>query len=413
MARMSPLAARYLEIRQATVALTKPLAIEDWVVQAMPDASPVKWHLAHTSWFFETLVLAATEAQHRPFHEGFGFLFNSYYEALGARHARPDRGRLSRPTVAEVTRYREDVDARMLATLANPISHKIAATIELGLNHEQQHQELLITDLKSAFGQNPLLPAYHDERAAPSEDPGPLRFIEGPAGLGEMGAGGDAFAFDNERPRHTVYRSPFLFADRLVTNGEYADFINDNGYLRPELWLSEGWAQVRSGGWKAPLYWSIDGAPSEYTLAGAGPIDEHAPVCHISYYEADAYARWAKARLPTESEWEAVAAEAPVEGNFADSGLFCPRGSGVHAQIAQLYGDTWEWTQSAYSPYPGFVPIEGPAQEYNGKFMINQQVLRGGSCATPRSHIRLTYRNFFPPQARWQFSGLRLARDAS
>jgi ergothioneine biosynthesis protein EgtB len=412
--RGDDLRARYADVRGATTRLVAPLAVEDWVVQSMPDASPAKWHLAHTSWFFEAMVLARSP-DHRPFHPSYGFLFNSYYEGLGERHARPARGLLSRPTVDEVRRYRAHVDERMAELFTAGPDAETSAMIELGLQHEQQHQELLLTDVKHALGTQPLRPAYEARLAhgEASADPGPLSFVQGPDGVRWLGAAGEAFSFDNERPRHRVYLEPFALADRLVTCGEYLAFMADGGYSRPDLWLSEGWAFVRAQSLDAPLYWErLDGDWYAYDLGGLARVDRHAPVGHVSHFEADAYARWAGARLPTEAEWESVAESHPVEGHFVEDGALRPRAAAPSPSVRQLFGDTWQWTSSAYGPYPGFRPLAGPAHEYNGKFMCNQMVLRGGSCFTPRSHARATYRNFFPPSARWQMTGIRLARDA-
>ncbi|MGD9538004.1 MAG: ergothioneine biosynthesis protein EgtB [Alphaproteobacteria bacterium] len=409
-------AARFREVRAQSEALCATLEPEDYVVQSMPDASPTKWHLAHVSWFFETFVLGRFADSYRVFHPGFGYLFNSYYEGAGPRHPRPERGLLTRPTVAEVYAYRAHVDAAMLAFIdkgAEAALAEAAPLIELGLNHEQQHQELLLTDIKHGLGCNPLRPAFADAKphAAPAQ--GPLAFIDMPGGIVRLGHGGEGFAFDNETPRHRVLVEPYRLADRLVTNAEYLEFIEAGGYGKPEFWLSDGWATVQARGWGAPLYWERrDKGWEEFTLAGMAALDPAAPVCHVSYYEADAYARFRGKRLATEAEWEAAAASAPIMGNFAESGAFHPRAAaGKATGLRQLYGDVWEWTASAYLAYPGFKPLPGAVGEYNGKFMCNQFVLRGGSCATPADHIRPTYRNFFPPDARWQFSGIRLAED--
>ena len=380
---------RYGEVRAATEALCRGLPVEDFVAQSMPDCSPLKWHLAHTSWFFETFVLAP-RAGYKPFEARYAFLFNSYYDAVGARWDRPSRGLLTRPTVDEVLRYRAHVDARM-AEVDGP-----ADVIELGLQHEEQHQELMLTDLKHLFALNPLEPVY---RRAPVDEPRaqPLAWLRFDQAVRQLGHAGDGFAFDNERPRHRALVPSFRFASRLVTAGEYAAFIADRGYQRPELWLSDGWATLQQQGWQAPLYWRNDGGDGDaqdftcFTLAGRRAILPHEPLVHVSYYEADAYARWAGARLPTEAEWETAAA---------------------HADGARdLFGVAWQWTQSAYAPYPGYRPLAGALGEYNGKFMCNQLVLRGSSSVTPPGHARATYRNFFPPHARWQFSSIRLAQD--
>jgi ergothioneine biosynthesis protein EgtB len=404
----------YRQVRRTTEALAEPLSAEDQMVQSMPDASPVKWHLAHTSWFFDTFVLAGLEGE-PPVRPERALLFNSYYEAVGPRVARSRRGQLSRPSLAEVHGYRREVDERMARWLeADRLPAERARLVELGLAHEQQHQELVLTDVKHALHGNPLAPAYAEGAAtagatAAEQPPGWRRHQERIAWIGDDGAG---FSFDNERPRHRVLVAGFELADRLVTAGEYARFIREGGYQNPSLWLSDGWAELQAQGWRAPLYWSEeDGSDVQlFTLHGRRPLDPAEPVCHLSYYEADAYARWAGARLPTEFEWEVAAAEPGAEGAFLESGALHPRAAAA-AGPAQLFGDAWEWTASAYAPYPGFRPEAGAAGEYNGKFMSGQMVLRGGSCATPRSHIRTSYRNFFPPDARWQFSGLRLARD--
>jgi ergothioneine biosynthesis protein EgtB len=412
------LVARYQEVRRFTEKLCEPLAVEDYVIQPMPDVSPTKWHLAHTSWFFETFVLTPAVPDYRPFHPLFGYLFNSYYNAVGKRHCRPRRGLLSRPTVEEVYQYRAHVDRAMLDLLDRLAG--ITSVIELGLHHEQQHQELIVTDIKNVFAANPLRPVYREQPRARHAAPGPVEWIDYPGGLCEIGHGGAGFSFDNETPRHRVYLQPFRLASRLVTNGEYQAFIEGGGYRRPELWLSDGWNAVQAHGWDAPFYWEEqDGRWGIMTLSGLREVDAAEPVCHLSFYEADAYATWAGARLPSEAEWEVAGVGAPMEGNFAESGLLHPAPepgpestAATPATPTQLFGDVWEWTSSPYRPYPGFRPLDGALGEYNGKFMCNQMVLRGGSCATPRSHIRPTYRNFFPPDARWQFTGLRLARDA-
>ncbi len=410
-------ARRYLEVRAFTESLCEPLETEDYVIQSMPEVSPTKWHLAHTTWFFETLLLAAVDSSYRPFDPGFRYLFNSYYNAIGAQFPRHRRGVLARPTVDEVRRYRRHVDERMVDLLEkNDAEHlgEMADVFELGLNHEQQHQELMLTDIKHVFSCNPLRPAYRPRPAPPLRNPLPLQWTEYDERLAHIGHDGAGFAFDNESPRHPVHVSPFRIASRLVTNEEYAQFIEDGGYQKPELWLSAGWDAVRTGGRSAPLYWENQGKErwEVMTLSGFHPLNPAEPVCHVSYFEADAYARWAGGRLPTEFEWEIVGREQAIEGNLADAGRFHPvPANPSNFTMVQMFGDVWEWTQSSYSPYPGFRPARGALAEYNGKFMCNQYVLRGGSCATPRSHIRATYRNFFPPDARWQFSGIRLAED--
>jgi ergothioneine biosynthesis protein EgtB len=407
------LAACYRAVRAATEALAAPLSPEDCTAQSMPDASPVKWHLAHTSWFFETFVLEAAAPGYRPLDPAYRVLFNSYYHSVGAQHFRPERGLITRPGLAEVHAYRRHVDAHLLALLERGrLAPAQLALVELGLQHEQQHQELILTDLKHLLSRNPLLPAYRPRAPGPASAAPPLTWHEQPAGLREIGHAGPGFAFDNEGPRHRVFVHAFALASRAVTNGEYLAFLADRGYERPELWLSDGWAAVQREGWRGPLYWTEQGgAWHRFTLAGLLPVAEAEPVTHVSAYEADAYARWAGARLPTEAEWEVVAADARVAGNFVESGRLEPAPARGGPAPAQLFGDVWEWTASAYAPYPGYRPPPGALGEYNGKFMANQLVLRGGSCATPAAHIRASYRNFFHPDARWQWSGIRLARD--
>jgi ergothioneine biosynthesis protein EgtB len=399
------LRARYGEVRGATTALAAPLSAEDQLVQSMPEASPTKWHLAHTTWFFETFVLSRFVPGYRAVDESYAYLFNSYYEAVGPRQPRPQRGVLARPSLAEVRAYRETIDERMEAFFdGEPDTGDALDRIELGLNHEQQHQELILTDIHHALWSNPLRPLYHsfwNELSAPSsirsgtddrKETKAGTWVRHEGGLAEIGFSEDAFSFDNERPRHRVYLEPFGIAAQPVSAGDYLRFIEDGGYRRPDLWLSDGWATVQAQGWTAPLYWEQRGSAwSEFTLHGMSPLNPDAPVSHVSYFEADAYARWAEARLPTEAEWEAVAARA---GTSSLAGA----------------GRVWEWTGSAYLPYPRFRPLEGELGEYNGKFMSGQMVLRGASCLTPASHVRTTYRNFFPPATRWQMSGLRLAR---
>ena len=411
------LAARYREVRDVSEALCAPLEAEDYVVQSMPDASPAKWHLAHTSWFFETFVLKPSGFDVAADHPQYAYLFNSYYNAVGERIPRPERGLISRPTVAEVYRYRAAVDGCMLELLDRidgPGRGALRETVELGLNHEQQHQELILTDLKHAFSRNPLRPSY---RSRGEDEPrgllGLSRWLEYPEGLRSIGHAGPGFAFDNETPRHRAFVEAFRLADRPVTVAEYLGFIDSGGYDRPEFWLSDGWNACRTHRWSAPGYWErADGGWRVMTLAGMRELDDAEPVCHVSYYEADAFARWAGARLPTEAEWEVAAEGAEVAGTFLESGRFHPRAAVAGTDgPSQLFGDVWEWTSSPYTPYPGYRPAAGALGEYNGKFMCNQMVLRGGSCVTPRSHVRGTYRNFFPPDARWQFSGVRLAQD--
>ena len=406
------LAERYAAVRQLTEQLAAPLSAEDQTVQSMPDVSPTKWHRAHVSWFFETFVLTPYLSGYTEYHPGFGYLFNSYYEAAGARYPRPARGLVSRPGVQEIARYRTHVDEHMRALLGQGIGEPAAFLVELGLHHEEQHQELLLMDIKHVLSASPLDPVYSNvSPAAPRTRPAPAkatRWVGHPGGETAIGYGGAGFAFDNEAPRHVVRLAPFEIADRAVTCGEWLAFIDDGGYRRPELWLSDGWAVVNEQRWTSPLYWREEGTDwSVYTLAGRKPLDPDEPVCHVSLYEADAYARWAGVRLPTECEWEAVAAERPVAGRFLDPGRPHPEPQ----QADTFYGDVWVWTASAYLPYPGFHPWPGGVGEYNGKFMVNQHVLRGGSCVTPLGHVRPTYRNFFPPGARWPFTGVRLARD--
>lgn len=420
-----PLLDRYIQVRQLSETLCAPLAIEDYGIQSMPDVSPPKWHLAHTTWFFETFLLVPFLPGYTVFHPQFGYLFNSYYEAVGARHPRPERGLLSRPTVDEVYRYRAYVDAAMECLLQEagdrpPVQERTV----LGCHHEQQHQELLLTDLKHILAINPLRPAYRDDWPTASQTAAPQQeqWLDYPGNVYQIGvaaaAASDAdpalsfsgFSFDNESPRHSVYLNDFWLASRLVTNGDYLDFIADGGYQKPEYWLAEGWGMVQAEGWNAPLYWEqIDGAWQIMTLGGMRPLNLDEPVCHVSYFEADAYAAWAGKRLPTEAEWEVAAAALPRQGNLLEQGHLHPVPAAGAGRPEQLFGDVWEWTQSAYLPYPGFKAASGAIGEYNGKFMCNQMVLRGGSCVTPPGHIRATYRNFFPPSARWQFSGIRLA----
>jgi ergothioneine biosynthesis protein EgtB len=413
------LAYSYEETRSLTEQLCAPLAIEDFGVQSMPDVSPAKWHLAHTTWFFETFVLADSDPSYPLFHPQFGSLFNSYYNAVGPFWPRSQRGILSRPTVAEIYRYREHVNRamqRLLHEQGTALKSEVRERIILGLNHEQQHQELLLTDLKHAFASNPLHPVYRQSMPRQAEGPRTLSWIAYPGGLGRVGHEGPGFAYDNEMPRHAMFLAPFQLASRLVSCGDYCAFIDDDGYRRPELWLSEGWAMCLAQGWQAPLYWEQEHhAWYSMTLGGWQQVRDADPVCHVSYFEADAYARWAGARLPTEFEWEAAAGECPLSGTFLDLDTLHPRalddGDGDSRPV-QMFGEVWQWTGSAYLAYPGYQPMPGALGEYNGKFMCNQMVLRGGSCGTPRSHFRRTYRNFFPPHARWQFTGIRLAKDS-
>ena len=414
--RNTDLRAHYRSVREASRRLGAPLSDADATVQSMPDASPAKWHLAHTTWFFETMILEQSLPGYRAFDPQFNFLFNSYYESIGARQPRPRRGMLTRPTLERVYAYRDHVDRAMASLMGYDVAPAVAELIELGCNHEQQHQELLLTDILHLFAQSPLRPAY--------KDPGPIavgkidslpagyRAVDG--GVIEIGHDGDGFAFDCEGPRHRALVEPFELADRLVTNGEWMEFMADGGYRTPLLWLSAGWATVQSEGWTAPLYWDErDDGYWSMTLRGSQPVDPAAPVTHVSYYEADAFATWAGRRLPSEFEWEHAARAEPLKGNFVGSGRLrpAPAQAGAHG-LRQIYGDVWEWTRSAFAPYPRFRPAAGAVGEYNGKFMCGQFVLRGGSCVTPANHMRPSYRNFFPPDARWQFSGLRLAGDA-
>jgi ergothioneine biosynthesis protein EgtB len=412
------LAERYLQTRRVTEALCQPLTVEDMVVQSMPDASPARWHLAHTSWFFETFVLARWESGYRPFSTDYQYLFNSYYNGIGEQFARARRGLLTRPTVAEVFQYRQAVDgriARLLKTLDDADAAETARIIELGIHHEQQHQELLLTDVKHMFSCNPLWPAYRTalcKQGATSHDPNGWTSYSG--GVVQIGHEGQSFAFDNERPRHRVFLQPFELQQRLVTAGEFLAFMNDDGYSRPELWLSLGWTTLRDQNWMAPLYWNKqDSQWWLFSLDGLRPVNADEPVCHVSYFEADAFARWSGARLPTEAEWEHAAVGADLCGSFlAGEHLHPIPVQDESGKMVQLYGEVWQWTASPYTPYPGYKVAAGALGEYNGKFMCNQYVLRGGSCVSPAGHLRATYRNFFSPDARWQFSGIRLARDA-
>ena len=406
----------YARIRGTTEALCRPLCTEDCVVQSMPDASPTRWHLAHTSWFFETFVLAPTVSGYAPFDARYAVLFNSYYHAAGERHPRPERGLLSRPTVEEVLAYRAHVDRAMAGLLAGEHGApgaELRSTIELGLNHEEQHQELILTDIKHVLALNPLEPSYR-ERVLPAAPAlaSRERWASFDGGLIEIGTDAPAFAFDNERPRHRRFVAPFELARAPVTCGEYLEFVRAGGYERSEHWLADGWDARERLAWEAPLHWKRDGSSWRVlTLNGARPLDPSEPVCHVSYYEADAFARWAGARLPLEEEWEHAAAGETPAGNLLDSERMHPSPcASAGRRIDQAFGDVWEWTASPYSPYPGFEPFRGAVGEYNGKWMSGRYVLRGGSCVTPARHVRATYRNFFGPEARWQFSGLRLAR---
>jgi ergothioneine biosynthesis protein EgtB len=411
---------RFAAIRRDSESLAANLSPEDQAIQSMPDVSPTKWHLAHVSWFFETFILRPFEPTYRVFDPDFAYLFNSYYEAVGPRHPRPQRGLLSRPTIDAVGAYRDHVTAamlRLIETASEGVWREIAPLIELGLHHEQQHQELMLMDIKHVFSVNPLLPAYQAPRpcVVPLAPPTPA-WLDFAGGLEEIGHAGPSFAFDNEGPRHKIWLEPFRLSTHPVNCGEFLDFIEDGGYRRPEFWLSEGWATVQEQDWDAPLYWRCqDNEWRIFTLSGERRIEPAEPVCHLSFYEADAFARWAGKRLPTEAEWEIAAGDLPLAGNLADTGHYhpCPdtAPSGAEPQLRQMIGDVWEWTASPYLAYPRFRAAAGAIGEYNGKFMSNQMVLRGGCAATPAGHIRATYRNFFPPSARWAFSGLRLAED--
>ncbi len=432
---LSALQRRFHAVRDQSLALAAPLSEADCQVQSMPDASPTKWHLAHTTWFFETFILERAEPGFQPFDPAYRVLFNSYYQGVGDQHPRPQRGLITRPGMAEVRAYRAQVDGRVARLFAQGLAPEMVTLVELGLQHEQQHQELLLTDIKHLLSCNPTDPVYHPPRLLAPGAPQPLRWCAFEGGVGEIGHDGEGFAFDNESPRHAVLLRPFALADRLVTQGEWRAFMDDGGYSDPRWWMAAGWDWLRAQRIAAPLYWhknedaGIDseqrGGWTAFTLHGRVPIDPHAPVVHISWFEADAYARWSAAqqgapvRLPTEAEWEHAACSLGGHwadgGNFQDSGALHPmplaRSADNEPGLQQMGGDVWEWTASAYLPYPGYRPWAGAVGEYNGKFMVNQMVLRGGSCATPRDHIRASYRNFFPTEARWQFNGLRLAKD--
>ncbi len=410
-------------VRAWTARLCEPLHPEDYVVQSMEDASPTKWHIAHTSWFFETFLLKPHLSNYQSLHPQYDFLFNSYYNSVGERHCRAKRGVISRPTVDEAWQYRAYIDRHIEELLQSADKNKLqvlAPLMTLGLHHEQQHQELMATDFKHVLGENPLYPAYRPREIARTEI-APLQWLKFDEGVYCIGHDENeaGFAFDNESPRHRRFVESFALADRLVTNAEYREFMQSGGYEQPQWWLSAGWATVQAQGWNAPFYWeNHDGQWQQFTLSGLRPIEDSEPVCHLSYFEADAFARWAGGRLPTETEWEIAAQNVPIDGSFAESENFHPapdandkNGAASTCTPRQMYGEVWQWTRSQYEPYPGYAPVEGALGEYNGKFMCNQFVLRGASCVTPRSHARSTYRNFFPPDARWQFTGLRLAKD--
>lgn len=420
---------RFHKTRALTEDLARPLTPEDQAVQAMDDASPTKWHLAHTAWFFETFILGRFQPGYSAYDDRFAYLFNSYYEGAGPRHPRPDRGMLTRPTANSVLAYRRHVDAAMdafLESMAGEDRTQVADLVELGIQHEQQHQELLLMDILNLFSRNPLRPVYRaDARPGLAAEAAPLHWRDIEGGVRRMGYGGSGFCYDNEMPRHEVLVRPYRLASRPVTNAEWVAFIEDGGYERPELWLSDGWATAQATGWRTPLYWEPgeEGGYAALTLNGLLPVHPNAPVSHVSYYEADAFARWAGKRLPTEAEWEIAAGDRRAHGNTLGSDFLRPVPAAANRDydnanddgedFMQMFGDVWEWTQSAYAPYPGFRAPEGAVGEYNGKFMCNQMVLRGGSCVTPDGHVRATYRNFFYPRQRWQFAGVRLAEDAA
>ena len=415
----SPLLKRFRDVRAFSEHLCQTLETEDFVIQSMDDVSPTKWHLAHTSWFFETFILREYDPDYTPINDDYNFLFNSYYVRVGERHFRPHRGLLARPTVKEVFEYRAHVDQAMTALLESAddrLSRSIDSIVEIGLHHEQQHQELLVTDIKHVFSMNPMMPVFRardDKRTATAVPP--MGWMDIAAGVYEIGHDGDGFAYDNESPRHRVFVENAQIGNRLITNGEFREFIEDGAYRDPRLWLSEGWATVEREGWDAPGYWAkYDDEWRMFTLSGARPVDDSEPVCHVSFFEADAFARWAGGRLATEFEWETAVADQAIEGNFVDTGMLHPVPVPENASpMGQAFGDVWEWTLSHYSPYPGYVAPDGALGEYNGKFMCGQFVLRGGSCVTSQDHMRKTYRNFFAPSARWQFSGIRIARPGA
>ncbi len=415
----------FQRVRNVTEDICAPLTVEDHVIQPVMDVSPPKWHMGHTSWFFEAMFLSKMVPGYRPFHKDYAYVFNSYYESFGQRIDRNSRGHMSRPTLADTLSYRQHITGRMCELIESVPENeypRFSKLLILALNHEQQHQELLLTDIKYILATTPLRPAYMDlgERIRPTAAVPPAAFVHFPGGVYEMGYPGQGFYYDNERPVHKVYLNDFQLQNRLVTNGEFLEFIEDGGYRDFRWWLSDGWTAVQTEGWECPLYWEkIDGEWYEFTLGGLQKLNRSAPVCHVSYYEADAFAHWSGKRLPTEAEWEVAArltAQEPAGGNFYDARFFHPVPLGISpncsdGRLYQMLGDVWEWTRSAYLPYPGYRQEEGPLGEYNGKFMINQMVLRGGSCATSEDHIRITYRNFFQTEKRWQFKGFRLADD--
>lgn len=414
--RARRLIARFRQIRDFTTRLCQGLEPEDCVVQSHPDVSPTKWHLAHTTWFFETFVLKTWRRGYRPPIPQYAYLFNSYYNAAGDMHRRDLRGLISRPTVAETYRYRASIDESVIELIQgadDALLNEMEPVLVLGFHHEQQHQELLVTDIKHVFAQNPLHPIFEERKMSEARAVPPAHFIDFEETIASIGHAGSDFSYDNEGPRHRALIPAFALASRLITNGEYLEFIEAGGYRRSEFWLSLGWTTVNEQRWQAPLYWEQqDGKWWNFTLSGFRPVNEAEPVTHVSYFEADAYANWAGARLPTEFEWEHAAADLPIAGNFVETQQFHPAAVlPGNSHIAQMFGDVWEWTRSAYLPYPGYRAGAGALGEYNGKFMCNQMVLRGGSCATSRDHIRPTYRNFFQPEKRWQFTGIRLARD--
>jgi ergothioneine biosynthesis protein EgtB len=406
------LSVRFARVRSTTLDLCRHLQTEDFVVQSMPDVSPTKWHLAHVTWFFERFVILPHLSGYQEYDDRYHYLFNSYYYTAGEMHARPKRGLLTRPTVDDILGYREHVDQAMQKLLASKEDdQEITSLVTLGLNHEQQHQELMLTDIKHVFFCNPLQPTVNPKVSVPSSrEPPPYSFNKGSSGISEIGASGAGFCFDNETPRHTTLLHAHEMGSRLITNGEFLEFMKDRGYEQPELWLADGWATILERGWNRPFYWTED-LSREFTLGGLRELNLNLPVTHVSYYEADAFARWAGARLPTEAEWEVAASKETVTGNFMESEYWHPVAAGNGNM--QFFGDVWEWTSSSYGPYPGFKPLSGTLGEYNGKFMCNQMTVRGGSCATAEEHIRPSYRSFFYPDARWQFLGIRLAKDVA